>query len=154
MLIGFRLSIASLLTCLLFSIQAHAQAEDPVTSDRQVYEKIGRFDSNLLVNKQDFIRVKGNKFIDEKGKTFVFRGVSVADPDKLVKDKQWKKSLFAELKEWGVNTIRLPIHPRAWRERGQEEYFKLIDQAVVWANEFRSEERRVGKECRGRWGRG
>jgi len=136
MFFRLRVAVASLLACLLFSGQAFAQAEDPVTSDRQVYEKIGRFDSSLLVNKQDFIRVKGNKFIDEKGKVFVFRGVSVADPDKLVKDKQWKKSLFAELKEWGVNTIRLPIHPRAWRERGQEEYFKLIDQAVVWANEF------------------
>lgn len=119
----------------LLAVQVFAQAEDPVTSDRKVYEKIGRFDASQLKNQQDMIRVKGHQFVDESGKTFVFRGVSVADPDKLVKDKQWKVSLFKELKDWGVNTVRLPIHPHAWRERGRDEYLKLIDQAVVWANQ-------------------
>lgn len=125
-----------LLFLTLASTLAHAQAEDPVTADRKTYEQIGRFDVSQLKQKQDIIRVKGNKFVDEKGKTFIFRGVSIADPDKLVKENQWKQSLFQELKTWGANTIRLPIHPRAWRERGQTEYIKLIDQAVIWANEL------------------
>lgn len=124
------------LSLLCITTLAHAQAEDPVSSDRKIYDKIGRFDSSQLKQKQDFIRVKGNKFVDEKDKTFIFRGVSVADPDKLAKENQWQQSLFQELKAWGVNTIRLPIHPRAWRERGQDEYLKLIDQAIIWANEF------------------
>jgi endoglucanase len=33
-----------------------------------------------------------------------------------------------------VNIIRLPIHPMAWRERGQKDYLAHIDQAIVWAN--------------------
>lgn len=124
------------LALLLATVFAHAQAKDPVASDRKTYEQIGRFDSSQLKKQQDFIRVKRNKFVDGKGKTFVFRGVSIADPDKLAKENQWQQSLFRELKDWGVNTIRLPIHPRAWRERGRDDYLKLIDQAVIWANEL------------------
>src|SRR5690348_8203172 len=29
------------------------------------------------------IRVQGNKFVDPEGKTVLFRGVSIADPDRL-----------------------------------------------------------------------
>lgn len=94
------------------------------------------FDKSQLKD-QDFIAVKGNRFVDENGNTFVFRGVNIADPDKLVKQKQWKESLFEELaNNWGVNLIRLPVHPVAWQERGKEGYLKLIDQAVVWANKL------------------
>lgn len=122
---------------LLLATGAVANANDYVTHDPATYHLTGRFDASQLKNKQDFIRVKGNKFVDEAGKTFIFRGVSIADPDKLVKDNQWRKGLFEELKHnWSVNTIRLPIHPRAWRERGQEAYLKLIDEAVIWANEL------------------
>lgn len=94
------------------------------------------FDKSTL-QEQDFIKVEGKNFVDESGKTFIFRGVNIADPDKLVKQKQWKKSLFSELSNnWGVNLIRLPVHPVAWQERGKAEYLKLLDQAVVWANEL------------------
>ena len=92
------------------------------------------FDVKQL-KKQSFIRVKGKDFVNEKGKTYIFRGVNIADPDKLVKQGQWKESLFEELhKNWGVNTIRLPVHPTSWRSRGKKAYLSLIDEAVVWAN--------------------
>jgi hypothetical protein len=130
--------IQSLLPLLLalVSTLTHAQAEDPVLADRRSYEQIGRFDASQLKNEQASIRVDGNRFVEANGKTFVFRGVSIADPDKLEKEGQWRRSLFQEIGRWGANTIRLPVHPRAWRERGQDEYLKLIDQAVVWANEI------------------
>jgi len=115
---------------------ALAQADDPVTANRRTYEQIGRFDPSQLARDQGTIRVEGNRFVDDVGNTFIFRGVSIADPDKLVEERQWKKSLFEEVKRWGANTIRLPIHPRAWRERGQDDYLRLIDQAVIWANEL------------------
>lgn len=119
---------------LLAAPLAQAQAEDPVLADRATYEKIGRFDATRLTRDQDVIRVDGNRFVDEQGNTFIFRGVSIADPDKLVAEGQWKPGLFEEIRRWGANTVRLPIHPRAWRSRGQAEYLELIDQAVVWAN--------------------
>lgn len=94
------------------------------------------FDKSQLVP-QSFISVKGNQFVDQAGETFVFKGVNIADPDNLVMQGQWDKALFVELKNnWGVNTIRLPIHPAAWRARGKEAYLELLDQAVLWANEL------------------
>lgn len=97
---------------------------------------VGQFDATLLTKPQGFISVKRDKFVDENDKTFIFRGVSIADPDTLARQNRWDKKLFEVIHEWGANTVRLPIHPRAWRNRGQDDYFKLLDQAVIWANAF------------------
>jgi len=32
--------------------------------------------------------------------------------------------------------VRIPVHPVAWRGRGKVEYLRLLDEAVVWANEL------------------
>ncbi len=81
------------------------------------------------------IMVKGNEFVTESGESIIFKGVSVADPDKLVKNGQWKKELFKEISQWGSNIVRIPVHPQAWRSHGPREYVKLLDQAVKWAKE-------------------
>lgn len=94
----------------------------------------GRFVASTLVQDQDTIRVDGNGFVNSEGKRFVFRGVSIADPDKLDLQGKWDKALFEELDRWGANHIRLPIHPIAWRQRGDAWYFARIDEAVTWAN--------------------
>lgn len=86
------------------------------------------------LKEQDVISVKGNKFVDESGKVFEFIGMNIAAPDKLVHQNQWNKGLFEELKDWGVNTIRIPVHPIGWRQTGIDEFLTLLDQAVVWAN--------------------
>ena len=93
------------------------------------------FDASQL-KPQSFIKVEGNKLINDEGETFLFKGMNLAAPDKLVHQSQWKKSLFKELKDWGVNVVRLPIHPIGWRAIGESEYLQLIDQAVVWANAY------------------
>lgn len=92
------------------------------------------FDKALLSKEQPYIRVKGNQFVTDKGKTFVFRGVNIADPGKLATQGQWNKQLFEEVHRWGSNTIRLPIHPHSWRKHGREWFFERIDEAVIWAN--------------------
>lgn len=94
----------------------------------------GRFDTALLSKKQSLISVKGNSFVDSEGNTFVFRGMNIADPDKLAREGQWAKPLFEEVHRWGANHIRLPIHPIAWRHRGSDWYFARLDEAVSWAN--------------------
>lgn len=93
------------------------------------------FDKTRL-QKQDTIKVEGNRFVDPSGNTFLFKGMNIASPDKLLLQGQWKKALFEELSDWGVNTIRIPIHPIGWREASKIEYIKLIDQAVLWANQL------------------
>lgn len=93
-----------------------------------------RFDTALLNNDQSLISVKGNRFFDSQGVEFQFRGVSIADPYKLDFQGHWNQALFEELQRWGVNSVRLPIHPLAWRNKGAKWYFDRIDEAVVWAN--------------------
>ena len=81
------------------------------------------------------IRVQGNKFVDPDGKAILFRGVSIADPDKIDHQGHWNQHLFEELKDMGVTLVRIPVHPIAWRERTPEAYLKLLDQAVTWGSE-------------------
>jgi hypothetical protein len=84
----------------------------------------------------DFIRVKGNQFVDESGDVRIFQGVNIADPDKIYREGHWDRRLFEEIADWGADIVRIPVHPAAWRGRGSEEYFKLLDQAVIWASEL------------------
>ncbi|MBR9998226.1 MAG: glycoside hydrolase family 5 protein [Cyclobacteriaceae bacterium] len=82
------------------------------------------------------ISVKGNLFVDEAGQPMVFRGFNTSDPDKLEKNGHWNRRYMEEIKNWGANIVRFPIHPGAWRERGQEAYIALLDQGVSWATEL------------------
>lgn len=82
------------------------------------------------------ISVKGNKFVNAEGKEMVFRGLNASDPDKLSRDNHWNKRYFEEMKNWGANIVRLPVHPTAWRRQGQDNYLKLLDDGVKWASEL------------------
>ena len=84
----------------------------------------------------EWISVSGNHFENESGETVVFRGFNIRDPHDLEKEGNWTKAHLREAKEWGANVIRLPVHPRAWRERGEEGYLQLLDTAVAWAREL------------------
>jgi endoglucanase len=94
----------------------------------------GRFDTTLLAREQSAISVAGKDFVTADGRPFVFRGVNVGDPDKLAVQGHWNSGLFEEVHRWGANTVRLPIHPVAWRQRGADWYFDRIDEAIEWAN--------------------
>ncbi len=70
-------------------------------------------------NELSRISVKGNKFVTADGRPIIFRGLDTSDPNKLVKDGHWNKEYFQEMKNWGANITRFPVHPVAWREQGQ-----------------------------------
>ena len=92
--------------------------------------------SNLLFAQErqmPWIKVEGNSFIGETGAVITFQGLNASDPDRLEKEGQWNQRYFNEVKNWGANLIRFPIHPRAWRSRGKEAYFDLIDDGIVMA---------------------
>ncbi len=82
------------------------------------------------------ISVRGNHFVDPSGATVLFRGLSIADPDKLEEEGRWSRELFAAVKDMGANLVRIPVHPAAWRSRGREGYLKLLDQAVDWCTDL------------------
>lgn len=91
---------------------------------------------SFTTSSMDWISVEGNSFVNEAGETVVFKGVNIRDPHNLEEDGHWTKAHFQEAQNWGANVIRLPIHPAAWRDRGEEAYLTLLDQAVSWANEL------------------
>lgn len=94
------------------------------------------FDATDLEMTLDTIRVEGNRFVNANGKTMIFQGVAIADPDKLVRQGHWSKEIFEEIASWGANVVRIPVHPVAWRGRGRSSYLELLDEAVTWATEL------------------
>jgi len=82
------------------------------------------------------ISVSNNDFVKENGETLVFRGLNTSDPDKLENQGLWKKSYFEEIKNWGANIVRFPVHPTAWVKRGKENYLALLDHGIKWAGEL------------------
>ncbi len=100
----------------------------------------GRFGTRLPEDKKKvmpLIRVEGNKFVDPSGKTVLFRGIAISDPDKVEKQGHWNKNHFEQVKVLGGNIVRIPIHPVAWRERTPQKYMELIDQAVEWCTDLK-----------------
>ncbi len=79
------------------------------------------------------IAVSGNKFVNDKNETFVFKGYSSSDPDKLVYAGHWNQDYFNEMKAWGANIVRFPVHPQAWRKHGKQGYQNLLDQGIEYA---------------------
>lgn len=82
------------------------------------------------------IRVEGNKFVNSRGDTVLFRGLSISDPDKIERQGHWNKVHFEKVKEMGAMIVRIPVHPVAWRERTPEKYLDLLDQAVEWCTDL------------------
>lgn len=82
------------------------------------------------------ISVKGNRFVNPAGEPMIFRGVSIADPDNIAGNGHWNRELFANVKDFGANLVRLPIHPVAWRDRTPAGYLKLLDEAVEWCTDL------------------
>ena len=80
-----------------------------------------------------WIKVKGNLLVDEEGQQMIFHGLNTSDPDKLEEEGHWNEAYFAEIKSWGANLVRFPVHPEAWRSRGQESYLELLDKGIEMA---------------------
>jgi len=128
--------VALLLAVVLSPTVALAQDAGSAHADWWNVPYPGVFDATKLARAPGWIRVQGNRFVDEHGKTIVFRGVNISDPDKLEKNGHWGRKHFEVIKDWGANVIRVPVHPVAWKQRGTDGYFKLLDQAVQWASEL------------------
>jgi hypothetical protein len=82
------------------------------------------------------ISVHGNHFVDPSGAAVLFRGLSVADPDKLQEEGRWNRELFAAVKDMGANLVRIPVHPADWRRRTPRGCLELLDQAVDWCTDL------------------
>jgi endoglucanase len=117
---------------------ANAQSTNPAGNDRAWWRDrpFGRPYAAASTNQLPLVRVQGNKFVGPGGQAILFRGLSISDPDKIVKQGHWNKGHFEKVKEMGATVVRIPVHPAAWRERTPREYLKLLDQAVDWCTEL------------------
>jgi len=97
---------------------------------------VGLPSRNPNAKKLPLISVRGNKFTDPRGNTVLFRGVAIADPDKIDRQGHWNKDLFVKVSQMGARVVRIPVHPVAWRERAPAEYLALLDQAVEWCTDL------------------
>ena len=79
------------------------------------------------------ISVNGNHFVDPDGRTVLFKGVSIADPDKIEREGHWNSDLFDHLRAYGAKLVRIPVHPAAWRSRTPKRYLALLDSGVAWS---------------------
>jgi endoglucanase len=93
---------------------------------------VGRPFDSPNAKKLPLIQVRGNKFVDARGNTILFRGLAIADPDKIEQEGQWSENLFKKVKEMGATIVRIPVHPVPWRMRTPAKYLQLLDQAVEW----------------------
>ena len=82
------------------------------------------------------IKVQGNKFVNSEGKTILFRGLSISDPDKIERQGHWNKGHFEQVRGMGAMIVRIPVHPVAWRERTPGKYLELLDEAVEWCTDL------------------
>jgi endoglucanase len=80
------------------------------------------------------IHLSGSRFVSGDGDTLLFRGVSIADPDKIDHEGHWNRELFQKVREMGATLVRIPVHPIAWRERTPEQYLPLLDSAAAWCS--------------------
>lgn len=94
---------------------------------------LATYSSSIYSQDLPWIKVDGNQFVNENGEIILFKALNTSDPDKLDKDGHWDQEYFSQIKSWNANLVRFPIHPRAWRERGKEAYFQLIDKGIEMA---------------------
>ena len=95
-----------------------------------------RIPPNPKAKNMPLVKVVGNHFETLDGKTILFRGIAISDPDKVERQGHWNKEHFEHVKALGANIARVPIHPIAWRERTPEGYMKLLDQCVEWCTDL------------------
>jgi len=91
--------------------------------------------ANPNLKKLPLISVQGSRFVEPASNAVLFRGVAIADPDKLASQGHWNKDLFAAVQQMGARMVRIPVHPIAWR-RGPHGLPPLPDQAVEWCTEL------------------
>ncbi len=126
------------LIILMLSLQ-QTQSQNTADTNYHPWWKGGFFSwpvKNPKAKLLPLIMVKGNKFINARGDTMLFRGVSIADPDKVDHEGHWNKMLFEKVKDMGAMLVRIPVHPVAWRERTPLKYLGLLDSAVSWCTDL------------------
>ena len=81
------------------------------------------------------LRTKDSRITNEVNENITFKGVMIPDPSVLYSTNRLNRGFFEEIKNTGVNIIRIPVHPDLWfrEERYLDTY---LVPAVKWAHEL------------------
>ncbi|HTR81054.1 MAG TPA: cellulase family glycosylhydrolase [Bacteroidota bacterium] len=131
-----RISLLLMLCCSFHFLAAQEPQAHKKFHDWWHDVNVGEASKDPDMKKLPLISVKENKFINPHGDTVLFRGLAIADPDKIEHEGHWSKDLFVKVKDMGAMLVRIPVHPVSWRERGPAQYLTLLDQAVEWCTEL------------------
>jgi hypothetical protein len=97
--------------------------------------------TNTKLKMLPLIKVQGNKFIDPEGKTVLFRGIAISDPDKVERQGHRNKAHFREEPICAVN-IGYVTHPYPFKRsqpyppKWEEDFGFAASQYPVFATEF------------------
>jgi endoglucanase len=125
--------------CFLFFLHTSAQQinnSHALKSDWWNINGLKPYQLPKAAQKMSTIKVVGNTFREENNQVIIFKGLSISDPDKLVKEGRWNKKHFEVIKSWGANVVRIPVHPISVHQRGLESYIAILDEAVDWCSEL------------------
>lgn len=80
------------------------------------------------------LHVEGNHLVNERGETVRVRGLMPADPYKLSRDGNLTQEFIEEMRTFGANAIRIPVHPEFY-SRDADYLWRYLDPIVTWAGE-------------------
>lgn len=86
------------------------------------------------------LTISGNRIVTTAGTPIILKGVNALDPIIQVKDPNagagpWTEEYYATMATWGSNVIRLPIHPKSWRDNIPLSNLAILDQSIAWAKD-------------------
>jgi endoglucanase len=119
-------------TFLISSLAAQQNAGEPWWDEQTPGTPLKDSTADVLPR----IRVNGTRFVTSNGDTVLFRGLAIADPDKIEHQGRWNRDLFVHVKAMGATIVRIPVHPVSWNRRTPVRYLQLLDQAVAWCTEL------------------
>ncbi|HUO59385.1 MAG TPA: glycoside hydrolase family 5 protein, partial [Candidatus Acidoferrales bacterium] len=133
--LSFRCALIALTVGLSVAISTPADVKRPSLGWRKEAVELPAYE-NPASKQLPRIVVSGNRFVYTGGKPVLFRGLNIADPNKVERDGHWSRDYFVRVKEMGANLVRIPVHPVSWRERSPAAELALLDQAVDWCTEL------------------
>lgn len=85
-------------------------------------------------------QVQSKHIVDQTGDPVQLRGLNAFPPVWQAAGHDsapipWNKNIFQEMKNWGADIVRIPVHPGVWQKEGDQFTFRILDQAINWARE-------------------
>lgn len=84
------------------------------------------------------LEVVNNQIKNPSSETVILKGFNAFSPVWQAAGRDphvgsFREDIFQEIKKWGANIVRLPVHPAVWQAEGTSFTFQILDRAIRWA---------------------